>query len=539
MKYTTIKRWLAFKKIMLACFMSLLMTSASMATPSDDIFELEVDANAVDEVSLGDDWGTPPLSGAAKVFSFEDDTALPDSIFTGGRKDIQDIPDLGWKTGTILDKGNIQHAFAAAYIINSDLVLTFGADRFGNTGDAFMGFWFYKDAVSTNPDGTFNGVHTAKISNTERGDILIQVNYLQSANEGPEILVLEWDPSCNKSDGNKPQNGDCAAKNLRLLERTNALCNPGSNQVVCATTNTSPSASPWPYTPKAGPANIYPPESFFEGGVNISELLGTETCFSSFAAETRASSSISAQLKDFVVGEFELCSVDISKTCKQAKVNAAENGYDYDFDGIVTNDGVGTLYNVVVTDNEANQTFSLGTITSGNTKPYNGTFGSTQNGVSNTVTVTAAATPGGASTVTDNGGDDCDPISLSPMISVTKDCTTSFETTSNGIISKVSFSGMVCNTTANLTLVNVSVTDDSGTPGNTSDDVVVLSGITLDPPGTSGDTDCKSYTGSYIPLVFTNTTDQTFSDTATALGALKIDGTQAMNTDSATCPICP
>jgi len=539
MKYTTINRWLAFKKIMLACFMSLLMTSGTMATPTDGVFELESDANAIDESSSGapDDWGTPPLSGSAKVFAFEDDTALPDSIFTGGRKDTQDIPDLGWKNGTILDKGNILHAYAAAYIISSDLVLTFGADRFGNTGDAFMGFWFYKAAVSTNPDGTFSGVHTAK-SGSESGDILIQVNYLQSANEGPEILVLEWDPTCNKAANNMPNDGQCAAKNLLLLKRSNALCDPGTNQVVCATTNTSPSASPWPYTPKAGPDDIFPEESFFEGGVNITQLLGSETCFSSFAAETRASSSISAQLKDFVVGDFELCSVDISKTCGQAQVNSAETGYDYDFNGIVTNDGVGTLYNVVVTDNEANQTFALGTIASGDTKPYSGSFGSTQNGVSNTVTVTAAATPAGASTVTDNGGDDCDPISLSPMISVTKNCSSSFQTTNNGIFSKVSFSGMVCNTTENLTLENVSVTDDSGTT-NTSDDVVVLSGITLDPKDTSGDTDCKMYSGSYIPLVFTNTNDQTFSDTVTAFGQLKIDGTQATNTSSATCPICP
>ena len=42
---------------------------------------------------------------------------------------------------------------------------------------------------------------------------------------------------------------------------------------------------------------------FFEGGVNLSELgLGNE-CFSSVASETRSSTSTTAVLKDFVLGQ--------------------------------------------------------------------------------------------------------------------------------------------------------------------------------------------------------------------------------------------
>ncbi|PIB12381.1 hypothetical protein [Vibrio rotiferianus] len=531
MKPHTPELWHTIKIFIYAVITSLFIGSSAFATPTDGVFELESNANAVDDSAAGapDDWGTPPLDGSAQVFSFEDDTATPDTIFTGGKKDIQDIPQLGWKTGTVLDKGDILHAYAAAYIINNELVLTFGADRFGNSGDAFLGFWFYQDSVGTNPDGTFSGQHVA-------GDLLIQVNYLQSANAGPEILVLEWDTSCKKAASNNPQDGECAAANLRLKVRSNALCAPG-NQLVCASTNTSDATSPWPYTPKDGVDDVFPPETFFEGGVNITQLLQADTCFSAFAAETRASSSITAQLKDFVVGDFELCSVDITKTCNQAQVNDTEDGYVYTYSGDVINDGVGTLYDVVVEDLEAGTIHSLGSIPSGQSASYSGSFESTSNGLTNTVRVTAAATPGGQATITDTASDPCESLSLSPMISVNKSCTSGFKQTASGIIAEVSFSGMVCNTTPDLTLVNVSVVDDSGTPSDTADDVVVLSNVVLGPPGSGNE--CEPYSGSYIPTAFSNSETQSFRDTVTAVGFLKIDGTQATNTASADCDICP
>ena len=155
--------WHTMKSFLYAIFTSLLIGSSAFATPTDGVFELEANANAIDDSGVGapDDWSTPPNIGGAQVFSFENDTATPDTIFTGGNKDIKDIPELGWKTGTVLDKGDILHAYAAAYIIDNDLVLTFGADRFGNSGDAFLGFWFYQDSVGLNPDGTFTGQHIA------------------------------------------------------------------------------------------------------------------------------------------------------------------------------------------------------------------------------------------------------------------------------------------------------------------------------------------------------------------------------------------
>ena len=46
-------------------------------------------------------------------------------------------------------------------------------------------------------------------------------------------------------------------------------------------------------------------------------------CFSSFLAETRSSSSITAQLKDFAEGSFQLCRIDVTKNCNFVGVIAS------------------------------------------------------------------------------------------------------------------------------------------------------------------------------------------------------------------------
>jgi hypothetical protein len=515
-----------------------LFAPSTLAVEHEGLFEL--DGNAVATGVPGDDWSVLYGGGGSHnaftgiLHDEPNASGVDSSIFTGGRKDIQDIDQWAHKMGSSPDKDELTHAYAAAYNNSAgDLIVYFGADRISNKGDAFMGFWFFKQSIEAKADGSFTGAHTA-------GDVLVLANYPQSQGAVPEVRVALWDTSCNKAANNDPIAGECAAKNIRLKFKGAAVCDGVSNADVCAITNresgvNNPTPSPWPYQSKnSDTANEFPYETFMEGGINLTKLVGSDSCFSSFMAESRSSSSFTSTLKDFVLDKFELCSIDISKTCSQARVNPTETGYEYDFEGVVTNDGAGSLYNVLVTDNEANQTFPLGTILKGDTAIYDGTFESTDNGTQNTVTVTASATPNGASTVTDNTGADCEGISLSPMIEVSKECTSSFEATANGIIAKVDFSGQVCNTTPDdLTLINVSVRDDSGTPGDISDDVTVLSGVTL-----AGGA-CEPYSGSYTPLVFGNPTDQTFSDTVTAAGVLKIDSSLATDTASATCPICP
>ena len=82
----------------------------------------------------------------------------------------------------------------------------------------------------------------------------------------------------------------------------------------CGIVNESltPTPSPWPFLDKDG-STAFRQGELFEAGINLSDPainLASE-CFSSFVAETRSSTSTNAQLKDFVLGQFQPCGATI------------------------------------------------------------------------------------------------------------------------------------------------------------------------------------------------------------------------------------
>jgi hypothetical protein len=197
-----------------------------------------------------------------------------DDHFVIGSKDINDISTWHWSLGSVPDKDDILDAGAALY--PGDNIYFFG-DRFAIRGNAQIGFWLFKNAVSTNPDGTFNGTHAI-------GDILLLANFVKGGGV-PVVRAYEWVGS-GGSDGT-----------------LNEISVSGTN--LFALTNSEPAVSPWPYIPKMGPAGTFPIGAFFEGGINLNGInVEINTCFSSFLLETRASQSITAELKDFVFGNF-------------------------------------------------------------------------------------------------------------------------------------------------------------------------------------------------------------------------------------------
>lgn len=316
----------SLKALALGC---LFLLSPMTAYSVDELGLFELDANAVEEGVAGDDWETlcdsvavpggpcqSPPGGSQFAFTGIVPDPAPASIFDGGKKDIQDVSEWSHKDGAVPDKSDITNAYAAAYLSTlnvppvhsiGDLILYFGADRVINNGDTFMGFWFFKDLVRAEPDGTFSGQHMP-------GDTLVLVNFPQATNAVPLIQVVEWDPTCPKADNNSPQPGDCAAKNLRLrfgASGAGAICDAANPQEACALTNDVTEDAPWPYESKDGFINQFPFETFFEGGINISEVIGGEACFASFMAETRSSSSFTASLKDFVIADFPVCGTEL------------------------------------------------------------------------------------------------------------------------------------------------------------------------------------------------------------------------------------
>src|SRR5262249_47810489 len=118
----------------------------------------------------------PPTSSHPQSGRFADDTVggnHPTTFTGGGPKDIARIqagPSPS-PTGSTQGKDDIENAFAALYqASNGDEILYVGATRFDNSGDASLGFWFFKNTISVNPDGTFSGTHSD-------GDLLIVANF--------------------------------------------------------------------------------------------------------------------------------------------------------------------------------------------------------------------------------------------------------------------------------------------------------------------------------------------------------------------------
>ena len=160
-------------------------------------------------------------------------------------------------------------------------------------------------------------MHVARTADLP-GDVLVLVEYPQGSNEVPLIKVYQWDPDLIADHGGADGdlNTDEKGRDIGPLEMIYnsaidstepAECDGEGNKLACAITNHEDGVSDvlWEYTSKDGTA-YFPFETFYEGGINITQLLGGKNlCVSSFLAETRASRSEDAILK--ATGERTRC----------------------------------------------------------------------------------------------------------------------------------------------------------------------------------------------------------------------------------------
>ena len=309
------------------------------------VFELEGD---IDDNPAGapDDWSTVNCGGGnAQIKTGVLHDGLGTSIFTGGgSKDPELLASWKHKDGSVPDKDEIINAYAAKYAGSpgGDDILVFGADRFDNSGTAFIGFWFFKSAVFAAADGKFREgpLATDPLSAHQVGDVLVIVEF-SNGGAVATAKVLEWVGS----------GGSESSGTLNDITGTAVL---GS---VFSVSNGQPqtiagSCSAWQYTPKGGsPGGAIPTNAFFEGGINLDAFPALAgSCFSSFMVETRSSTSVTATLKDFVLGQFNTCpEVSITKTANDTSICAGETTtYTY----TVTNPTTFTLTGTVIDDNE-------------------------------------------------------------------------------------------------------------------------------------------------------------------------------------------
>jgi len=345
--------------LLVACS-ALLLVGSARAVHDTGTFQLDGDASSstMGTPPATDDWdkvchqyasplptggcGTSLDTTGSTSGSWASDGSLTASIFTGGgSKDPIDISSWNWKDGSVPDKDNLLHAFAARYSLAPTNiaspgttncpngtgglgqpaydptvkceVIFFGIDRYDNSGDAQNGFWFLKSniqAVSGHPAGTFSGVH-------QNGDILV-VSDFSIGGTTSTITVYKWDSSCTAA--GKPD-ADCADSNLRQLETsTAARCGGAVADSFCGITNSADgTTAPWAgdYTDKSG-NHSYLNGEFYEAGLNLSTLGLAGECFSSMVAESRSSTSTSAVLKDFVLAHFPQCKPSLATAASQA-----------------------------------------------------------------------------------------------------------------------------------------------------------------------------------------------------------------------------
>jgi hypothetical protein len=317
------RRWTLLLPLIAMCTLAMLYVGGAQAIHDnpDKLIQMDRDAYTSTNPTLGaEDWdkvcpaATPAGIGGclggttADASSFKIDPPAATIFTTGGSKDTLDVTGWQWKNGSVPDKDDLLHAFAAR---NEDL-LYFGADRFALQGTATLGVWFMQGNVGPIPDGATSGTFSGSHQN---GDILILADF-QASGENSAVRVFEWAiPAVNGENlvliaGTETTPSDCVNSATTPVHPSY----PNAGSEFCATANLVNTNSPWAFQSKDGAANIFGPGLFFEGGVDLAALDLDEGCFSTFLAETRSSNAPGSQLKDFVTGQLEHCDTSTTTT---------------------------------------------------------------------------------------------------------------------------------------------------------------------------------------------------------------------------------
>jgi glutamine cyclotransferase len=546
----------------------------------DDNSIFELDGNTI--TTQSQDWDKIfSNSSTAAVTAFTTDvTGAGDDILTGGTtKDTNDFSKWAWKqnaTTGVQDKDDLEHAFAAAYRANGHTLIYFGADRFSNSGDSQIGFWFVQDpnvAINHNASGGASGGFDGKHID---GDILIVAHFVNGG-AVPQITLYQWSGGTIVQVGNVDTN----------------LCNSttGTNSICAITNSGSYTTGGWTYTEKASDS----PQGtgvFMEGGIDINAFFPTAPCISRFFAETRSSQSTTATLSDFTVPvPFSLCSVDVAKTCSTGALQTAADGSNfvrYTFSGSVST-ASGPVFDPTVKDTfptgATNTHLGLGTsalttpsctpvggvctvqlctnCSLGNATPqsYSGYFdvpaplpassAANPSGTNpNQIQATASASEGGPQTVTskvkawvpnDLSGQSCH-VEVGSNLTLAKGCEVDIVSSGSNLFLRVQTEIKVCSTVP-VTAGGVQIKGINLTDSVTGS---VASNLTLNAPASSSAADlaaaCRHFYPHYDPSTCSSTDGRcAFSDTVTLTGAQDDFGNavSAPVPSSATCRVCP
>ncbi len=523
-----------------------------------------------------------PAGFAAAVFvrDFVPGASGPDiSTFTQGSKDTLNVS-TGWqctRSNNVNDKTDIVNAYATAST-NGDIIVYFGMERYSNEGDGNIGFWFLKDGSVGCPVQA-NGPKSASfVGNHSDGDILI-VSEFSNGGAVSTIVAYRWvggaggflDPTPIAAGGQCVGGG--AGQDLCAVVNDNLLEGYGAGTDVPWLTETKQSGNT--------PSNDLAVSEFFEGRINLSAL-NLVGCFTKFMGVTRSSTSLTATLFDYALGDFSLCNIDVVKACTTGidnpVINTAGDKVLTTFDVTVTNDGAGSVSNVTIEEDitlSAGESCELIAINGDSTGlPIDISDGAAyevaatlakdaslvaqvrcetnDNPLDNIVTARAksVASDGEADlTASYNMAENelC-PLAVSPMIDVNKTCTDVRLTTSGGVLTPEVEVDITLTNTSGEKLINVLIANVVGdTAGGTP--------IPLQHVDSDGETPLPAFDGElapgetayfesvYIPTVVkdggTDPATASFEDRVDASGVGTLSGQTATDFSTADCPLCP
>jgi len=233
-----------------------------------------------------------------------------DSTFATGSKDTLDI--TGWQCNhdnNVNSKIDIMNAYAAAYTnptadVNGvhHKLLYFGLEKNKDNGTNDVGFWFLQGNASCSaPSGhkDFVGTHAL-------GDVLV-VSEFTNGGGVSNITAYRW------VGGTNPLTQIGTAGDCKISSGVDAMC---------ATTNSGATAfntainTPWltaDATLGVGKTGKVVPPDFFEGGIDLTQAFANSgggtapSCFNTFIADTRSSSTTGSTLFDFARGQLGQC----------------------------------------------------------------------------------------------------------------------------------------------------------------------------------------------------------------------------------------
>ncbi len=307
------------------------------------------------------DWGLPSVTGHPSYSYVADDiTGNQDDAYHTNAKDIHDFGPGGneWTLTSVLNKGNIMNAAALVAVAPpadpgsgcviplpdgsgdfeytpGNTYLFFAGDRREKNGTAFMGFWFLINGTA--PVGIGGGEFEPEHHDD---DLLVLANFSKGA-KFADILIYKWDGGA-----------------LTDITNTTTGLAAQNNQEDAVDVPT-----PWEGNVKPGQID-YQQYEFYEGVIDLTTVFDlvadpTLLCNAAWMLETRSSVQLTAKLKDYAAGSFNLSptvevsddtvcvgdSASLTATVKQGEMVIADpvaDGYTFIWSGPGNFSGQGT-----------------------------------------------------------------------------------------------------------------------------------------------------------------------------------------------------